>query len=159
MNAKESLYAVIGGCVGAVLTMVVCSFSPLAAQSRSDDFGKITCTGLTVVHPESGEKRITLSPFLGLRILDLGVGSGLSGGLKVVDTKGKIVAAIFSGEHGGVVGVYDNKGQAVVGIDSGEHGGLVEVYGRGDSKGQAVMGVNEYGNGTVRTWDKNGYRQ
>ena len=32
MNRKEVLYAVIGGCVGAVLTMVMCSFSPVGAQ-------------------------------------------------------------------------------------------------------------------------------
>ena len=33
MKAKERLYAVVGGCVGAVLTMVVCSFFPLGLQS------------------------------------------------------------------------------------------------------------------------------
>ena len=33
MNKKERWYAVIGGCVGAVLTLVVCSFSPLGAQN------------------------------------------------------------------------------------------------------------------------------
>ena len=32
MRRKEGLYAVIGGCVGAVLTMVVCSFLQLGAQ-------------------------------------------------------------------------------------------------------------------------------
>ena len=50
MNTKERFYAVIGGCVGAVLTLVVCSFSPLGAQNQSrnlfDNFpresGKLT---------------------------------------------------------------------------------------------------------------------
>ena len=49
MSSKERLYAVIGGCVGAVLTLVVCSFSPIGAQSQSGEFGEIICTGLTVV--------------------------------------------------------------------------------------------------------------
>ena len=50
MKTKEAWYAVVGGCVGAVLTMVVCSFSPLGAQSQSDgNFGKIICTRLEVV--------------------------------------------------------------------------------------------------------------
>ena len=50
MYTKERFYAVIGGCVGAVLTLVVCSFSPLGAQNQSrnlfDNFpresGKLT---------------------------------------------------------------------------------------------------------------------
>ena len=33
----------------------------------------------------------------------------------------------------------------------------MEVKGKGD--GAAVMAINEYGNGAVSTWDKNGYRQ
>ena len=39
--------------MGAVLTMAVCSFLPLGAQSQSDGvFGEITCTGLKVVNAE-----------------------------------------------------------------------------------------------------------
>ena len=48
----------------------------------------------------------------------------------------KTTAAMFTGEHGGRVSVYNNQG-----------------------KNCAAMGVNEYGNGGVSTWDKNGYRQ
>ena len=55
MNSKGLLYAVVGGCVGSVLTLVVCSFSPLGAQSQSDgNFGEITCTKLIVVDPLKG---------------------------------------------------------------------------------------------------------
>ena len=50
MNTKERLYAVIGGCVGAVLTMVVCSVVPIGAQSKADRFGEITCNGIKVVN-------------------------------------------------------------------------------------------------------------
>ena len=55
MNRKERLYAVIGGVVGPVLTMVVCSFSPLGAQSENDaQFDTITCKVLKVVDPADG---------------------------------------------------------------------------------------------------------
>ena len=54
MKSREAWYAVVGGCVGAVLTLVVCSFFPLGAQSQADRFGKISCTGLTVVDPDLG---------------------------------------------------------------------------------------------------------
>ena len=41
MKGKERLYAVIGGCVGAVLTMMVCSFAPLAvAQEQTAEMKK-----------------------------------------------------------------------------------------------------------------------
>lgn len=60
MNRKESLYVVIGGCVGAVLTMMVCSFLPLGVQSQSDEFfGEIICSGLKVVDTD-GRERIVL---------------------------------------------------------------------------------------------------
>ena len=36
--------------------------------------------------------------------------------------------------------------------------GLFNVYGKGNTDSRAVMGVNEYGNGVVSTWDKNGDR-
>lgn len=38
-----------------------------------------------------------------------------------------------------------------------KHGGCVRLSGK--SEGKAFMGINEYGNGAVSTWDKNGYRQ
>ena len=62
-------------------------------------------------------------------------------------------------EDGGFVGVYSNDKNEKSGVALGvtEHGGRVNVFGKG--KGQAVMGINEYGNGAVSTWDKNGYRQ
>ncbi len=97
---RELIYAaVIGGVVGAILTMVVGSFSPVGAQSQSDvSFGKITCTELVVENPDGA-----------------------------------------------------------VWIFPGTMGGLVSVKGK-DGEPGAEMSVNEYGNGAVRTWDKNRYR-
>lgn len=57
-----------------------------------------------------------------------------------------------------VVGEEGSKsGSVAMSVDS--HGGLVSVYGKGSSTSRAIMGVDEYGNGVVGTWDKNGYRQ
>ena len=39
-----------------------------------------------------------------------------------------------------------------------EHGGRVYV-GNNQGENGAAIGVNQYGNGAVSTWDKNGYRQ
>lgn len=57
MNKKERFfYAVIGGCVGAVLVMAAGWIAPLGAQDEVKDaeFGKTTCRGLDVVD-EHGE--------------------------------------------------------------------------------------------------------
>ena len=77
-----------------------------------------------------------------------------------------------------VVELYPTKGGwrdiPMVIIGSDEDGGSVTVWGYKrptgvpsallslhEKKGElrALMGVNEYGNGVVATWDKNGYRQ
>ena len=50
----------------------------------------------------------------------------------------------------------DGERSAQMGIN--EDGGHVGVHGRGNSYSRVQMGVNEYGNGAVSTWDKNGYR-
>ncbi len=70
---------------------------------------------------------------------------------------GNLGAVLSLDEHGGSVNAYgkDGKSEAWVGIR--EHGGFVQVRGKGE--GAAAMGVNEYGNGAVSTWDKNGVRR
>ena len=67
------------------------------------------------------------------------------------------LAVIGNGEHGGVVEVFGKDGVSKAALRVKKHGGQVVVSGRG--QGQAAMGINEYGNGGVSTWDKNGYRQ
>ena len=183
MNTKERLYAVIGGCVGAVLTMVVCSFLPLGAQSQGDRFGEITCTGLKVVGPD-GSLQVRLGGDLlndgdhaSVFISDLGyggaimcfskdAGSVLLGATKYGGTvhvfgtgKDPAQARMMVDEHGAKVRVIGEgrDGQAHMSVD--EYGGAVSVFGKGGSISRAKMGVNEYGNGGVSTWDKNGYRR
>ena len=98
--------------------------------------------------------------------------------------EGKGRALVIVGEDGGSVRVFgkdgkegsaqmvinDNGGSVAVRGKDGEgkrvmakmaindNGGSVAVHGKGNTDSRAVMGVNEYGNGAVSTWDKNGYR-
>ena len=39
-----------------------------------------------------------------------------------------------------------------------EHSRRVDCFGKGSSTTRATISGNEYGNGAVGTWDKNGYR-
>ena len=214
MNRKESLYAVVGGCAGAVLTLMVCSFLPLGAQSQSDSFGEITCTKLRVVNSEA-KAVVVLDTFSegGLIALFGTKGSVLvnaddqgghisvqgnrwgratkitandaSAHVMVYDRDGNVagrmgaskeskeggdvsvsrngipVAFLTTSDKGGVVSVYEDvakeAGSATIRAD--EYGGRFDAYGKGSDRSRASIGVNEFGNGAVKTWDKNGYRQ
>ena len=60
-------------------------------------------------------------------------------------------------EYGGTATAVGKDGESVASIVVDQDGGVVLVTGKGESS--AMMGINEYGNGAVSTWDKNGYRQ
>ena len=168
-SRNGSLYAIIGGCVGAVITLAVCSVLPLGAQSQASHFGAITCTELRVID-EAGLTQALLS------CGDKGGSIGVTG----KDGQGMVVITI--NKHGGYVNCISNKdssGTAGIGIDKqghgtfvvldaeglpgasmgcDEHGGAVTIWGKGNERARVGIGVNEYGNGAVSTWDKNGYR-
>ncbi len=57
---------------------------------------------------------------------------------------------------GGYVSVSGKDDKSSAGMRIDEHGGVIGVHGKGES--QAVMGINEYGNGVISMWDKDGYR-
>ena len=61
------------------------------------------------------------------------------------------------GGYIGVGGTEDQSAGSFVSLAINEHGGGVTVFGKGE--GKAAMSINEYGNGDVSAWDKNGYRQ
>lgn len=44
-------------------------------------------------------------------------------------------------------------------LKANKNGGRLDVFGKVDNKSRAAVSINEYGNGVVSTWDKNGYRQ
>ena len=159
MNTKCGLYAVIGGIVGAVLTMAVCSVMPLGAQNGDATFGDITCTGLKVVD-EKGTTRATV----------------YAGGVTVRD-KSEVSASMSANESGAGVTVrmgntpdksswvrilaletdayvsvnYGNDSAARV--SATEHSGRVSVFGKGRDMPRAALGVDKYGKGGVFTWD------
>ena len=54
--------------------------------------------------------------------------------------------------------VLNKQGKPAVALASTEYGGRVDVF-NNQGKNRATMQVNEYGNGAVSTWDRNGYRQ
>lgn len=161
MKMKERLYAVIGGCVGAFITMLMWSYNPLGAQSGEDgNFNVVTCRELKVL--DSGGKRnvrISSQEYGG----SIAVYGDTGAALLVIDKRGgRITVAgdrgsawMSIGGHGGFVSVFGQKGEghgAVMSIN--KHGGEVRVV--SDQKRKAIMGVNEDGNGTVTTWDKAG---
>ena len=115
MTRKEQLFAVIGGCVGAVLTMAVCSFFPLGVQSQSDRFGEITCEKLTVINSE-GETAVVLN-------------SNRLGGYVDVWGKDAYAGMAIGSEHGGRVSV-SGKGGAFAKMQITSDGGTVNVSGR-----------------------------
>ena len=78
-----------------------------------------------------------------------------SDGVRVYDDDGS--SAYMSS---GLIGVKrgDEKNLRSAQLAISEHGGSVRVFGKGDGKSRAITTVNEYGNGAISTWDKNGYR-
>ena len=98
MRRKEALFAVIGGVVGAILTMVVGSFSPLGAHNEVTDaeFGEIICRRIRVVGWDD-----TTGTLRGKVVIS---GTGGDGYVLVYSEEGNGTAIIGAGdEHGGYV--------------------------------------------------------
>ena len=160
MKGNERLYAVIGGCVGAFITMLMCSFDPLGAQSREDgNFGVLNCRELQVLDSE-GNHHIWISSN------EDGGSIGVYGApgavlMTINEEGGWITVAGHEGGawmtlevYGGIVSVFSNDRKEGVGAILGiaKDGGEVTVLSGKETK--ATMGVDEYGNGVVATWDK-----
>ena len=185
MTRKEALCAVIGGVVGAVLVMAVGSFAPLGAQSEVADaeFGTITCSKLVVrdnrfspiavkteidtfgVNVSGKDGRRTTLGFAGVFVSGKeGKGRALvivgedGGSVRVFGKDGEGSAQMVINDNGGSVAVRGKDGEGSAKMAINDNGGSVAVHGKGNTDSRAVMGVNEYGNGAVSTWDKNGYR-
>ena len=125
------------GFLFAVIGMLL---SPVTAQR--DNIGEIECTRLVVVDPETGKTSVILS-------VDEHGGNVIAWG-----KDGILGAWLGVDEHGGSVSTYSKDGKSVASLPITEHGGHVQVNGKGE--GEALMSINEYGNGVVITWDKNG---
>ncbi len=80
------------------------------------------------------------------------------GGAVTVSGKDGGVADMSINENGGVVTVRGKDRGGFAKMATNEYGGSVHVFGEGSKTSRATIAVNEYGNGGVSTWDKNGYR-
>ena len=128
MRRKEVLLAaVIGGVVGALLVMAMGSITPIGAQNYVKD-------------AEFGE--------ITCRIL------------RGVDHKGKTVVKIQNLDvrplDGGGILLFGKNGRAGSLIGTDKHGGTVSLSDT-DGESRVIMRINEFGDGVISTWDKNGY--
>lgn len=128
-------------------------------------YGKNTIAGLKQFPFNRGARVILDIDEHGGRVVVDGK-DGESNVLLLIDEEGGNVAAygkdgksagLNMTEIGGYVAAYGKDGQTAASLGVTEHGGRIQV--KGKSEGAAVIGINEYGNGAVSTWDKNGYRQ
>ena len=187
MNHKQKLgYMALGAGVLAIGIIIGQVITPDIEAQSNGVFDEIQCTRLTVVDKQ-GNVAVLLATdehggVVGVYGKDggsAGMGIGEHSGFVRVHRKDGGRASMTTNEHGGFVGVFDGKDGGSVGMGIGEHSGFVGVYrkdgGRASMttnehggfvgvannqcKNRAVMGINEFGNGAVSTWDKNGYRQ
>ena len=71
---------------------------------------------------------------------------------------GKSEIAVIGGtEHGGYVKIEGKNKESTAILTGGGHGGMLSLEGK--SEGKVVIGIDDYGNGGISTWDKNGDRQ
>lgn len=148
MNTKERLYVVIGGCVGAVLTMAICSFFPLGAQSQGDSFGEISCTGLKVVNAKGNAVIHLDSSKDGGTVYiwgnaDSGTDDKEELKKKIALVCGKYQTSVTIGnpvsshirlekrEHGASIRICNEKGDALVYLGVARHGGTDIVHTQG----------------------------
>ena len=129
MKKKEALFAVIGGVVGAVLTMLAGSVVPIGAHPKASDLnvGYITCTDLRVV--DGG--RITVYDEHEKRVVDISAEE--YGGRIVVAGAGEdknSLAYMGNDRRGGLVAVHDKQAKTVAMMMIGDTGGRVTVIGK-----------------------------
>ena len=83
--------------------------------------------------------------------------ASLEPAVMVCDKNGVMRAGIFVHSNEGLIQLFDSDHKARVVITEDGNGGSVQVR-NNNGKPSAGMCVDEYGNGFVGTWDKNGYR-
>lgn len=123
-----------------------------------DDEGKVRARLEVTKRPSVASVDDVIQVFdrAGVSVYRVGVTTN-GGDMNVYDKGGGVAAGMGVGANGGMVTVADNNGKTCAAMQVLPEGGVVVVLGN-DGKLRAVMSVNEYGNGVVNTWDKNGYR-
>ena len=161
MRRKEVLFAVIGGVVGAVLTMAAGSFSQLGAQDdvKDAEFGKITCREIVVVDSDNIGIHMDVERYGGSIYVNgkdgdssVSIGIDKNGGDITLHGKGNKMAYMEIDDEGGRVGVFGNGGDressGSASLSIGDNRGRVGVFNE-DGKVCAFMAayVDSYING------------
>ena len=177
MNHKQKIgYTILGAGI-MLIGMLIDNLTSSPVTAQND--GEITCQKLTFVD-ETGKPLFTFSAKKkNTNSLD-SLLSGITETLFIRDKDGKSAIELSTGTEGGRVDVHgkdgepaislipydfggnvlvrnNNNGKVSVAMTTDASGGRVDVFNK-QGKNRAVMSVNEYGNGAVFTWDKNGYR-
>ena len=184
-NWKDKLaYIGFGTLFGCLCTIIGMLASPVTAQR--DKFGEIECTGLNVigkdgqlvslstdeqggavtVYAKDGKSGVSLHVREngGALIMVYNEDTDASVFIYSSDDSGKMevhgkggIAVIGGTEHGGYVKIEGKNKESTAILTGGGHGGLLSLEGKGE--GKVVIGFDDYGNGGISTWDKNGNRQ
>ena len=170
MNHKQKLgYMFLGAVILALGIIIGRVVTPDIEAQSNGVFDKITCRELNVVDGSGN----TIVDIVGtkhggqVRVLSGGfgavvIGSNEHGGNVLMIGKEFLTnprgVEMHITEFGGAITVKNNKWEEGVKLVATEDGGMV-VLCNNQGEIRAVIGVNEYGNGAVSTWDKNGYRQ
>ena len=139
---RELFYAAaVGGCVGALMTMVLGLVLPLGAQNHAKGyFREVICTQLTVLNPDLDETN--LDDRKGAVIIGVDEHGGHMHVLGIDSGSSVLVRAK---DGGGSVAVFGDNStkmpEAFIGVQ--EHGGLLGVNSKDDMKSYAAMGVDE----------------
>ncbi|MDE0506924.1 MAG: hypothetical protein OXI86_22840 [Candidatus Poribacteria bacterium] len=160
MTRIASLYAVIGGAIGAVAAMAMGAVMPPGAQNEDASFGQITCPRLIVngsgdgsvvaVHGKKGIGNLLANELGGSGTVynipsregSATLSAGKHGGRVWVKRDAGDVN-LFTNEHGGTVEIIGKEGVVILG--TGEDGGLIGVYSKEIDGSRAVMVVNKQG--------------
>ena len=90
--------------------------------------------------------------------VDVYAEGGKEASMKIKEHGGRVdVYGKGSNTTRGSIAVWEKDGEPRTLVGSDKRGGKVIVLGK-EGKAKTVVGVNEYGNGSVSTWDKNGNR-
>ena len=155
MRRKESLYAVIGGVVGAVLAMAAGHVVPIGAQNGDATFGAITCTELRVLdvagrtgtlvgHDDNGGYVVVYNKDFGtttgVGVAQMSINESGDGELSALSAVG--VAKMRADGDGGAVEILGRSGAIMMKFS--EYGGRIVAGGRKNS-GLAQLGVGKRG--------------
>jgi hypothetical protein len=159
MLFRQKLAFFVLGCVfvivGQVVTGVVVPSATAQGGLQDAEFNEVTVRSLVVVDA-LGDAKVSLHTRLG------------GGRVKIQGSRPKFTMQNHRGrdlvefgrndeDFGGYISVYDDDGNHRAQMSVSPYGGFVSAFGKSD--GIANIQINQYGNGAVGTWDKNGYKQ